>query len=71
MIVMLNIVLMIIILILLWYYYDSICIIYSFICRAMQFLNDFQQIKIEDILPFFPNFVTIDHFKVLMLHTLL
>ncbi|XP_028399921.1 vacuolar protein sorting-associated protein 18 homolog [Dendronephthya gigantea] len=31
--------------------------------KAMQFLNDFQQIKIEDILPFFPDFVTIDHFK--------
>ena len=30
----------------------------------MQCLNDFQQIKIEDILPFFPDFVTIDHFKV-------
>lgn len=31
----------------------------------MQVLNDFKQIKIEDILPFFPDFVTIDHFKVL------
>ena len=30
----------------------------------MQFLNDFQLLKIEDILPFFPDFVTIDHFKV-------
>ncbi|XP_046860460.1 vacuolar protein sorting-associated protein 18 homolog [Xenia sp. Carnegie-2017] len=30
---------------------------------AMQVLNDFKQIKIEDILPFFPDFVTIDHFK--------
>ena len=36
----------------------------------MQVLNDFKQIKIEDILPFFPNFVTIDHFKVLLVHTL-
>lgn len=35
-----------------------------YVFRAMQFLNDFQQIKIEDILPFFPDFVTIDHFKV-------
>lgn len=32
--------------------------------RAMEFLHDCELLKIEDILPFFPDFVTIDHFKV-------
>lgn len=32
--------------------------------KAMEFLQQCDLIKIEDILPFFPNFVTIDHFKV-------
>lgn len=31
--------------------------------RAMEFLHDCDLLKIEDILPFFPDFVTIDHFK--------
>nr|XP_022303010.1 vacuolar protein sorting-associated protein 18 homolog [Crassostrea virginica] len=31
--------------------------------RAMDFLHDCELLKIEDILPFFPDFVTIDHFK--------
>ncbi|CAL1534740.1 unnamed protein product [Lymnaea stagnalis] len=31
--------------------------------RAMEFLHDCDHLKIEDILPFFPDFVTIDHFK--------
>ncbi|XP_033107072.1 vacuolar protein sorting-associated protein 18 homolog [Anneissia japonica] len=31
--------------------------------RAMEFLQESQLLKIEDILPFFPDFVTIDHFK--------
>ena len=31
---------------------------------AMEFLHDCDLLKIEDILPFFPDFVTIDHFKV-------
>lgn len=30
----------------------------------MEFLHDCSLLKIEDILPFFPDFVTIDHFKV-------
>ena len=33
--------------------------------RAMQFLQECSLLKIEDILPFFPDFVTIDHFKVM------
>ena len=32
--------------------------------RAMDFLHECELLKIEDILPFFPDFVTIDHFKV-------
>lgn len=32
--------------------------------RAMEFLQECDLIQIEDILPFFPDFVTIDHFKV-------
>jgi len=32
--------------------------------RAMEFLHECDILKIEDILPFFPDFVTIDHFKV-------
>ena len=32
---------------------------------AMEFLKECPSVKIEDILPFFPDFVTIDHFKVL------
>ena len=33
--------------------------------RAMEFLNECKDLlKIEDILPFFPDFVTIDNFKV-------
>lgn len=31
--------------------------------QAMHFLEECKFIKIEDILPFFPDFVTIDHFK--------
>ncbi|GAB6018607.1 Vacuolar protein sorting-associated protein 18 like protein [Chamberlinius hualienensis] len=31
--------------------------------KAMEFLQECDFLKIEDILPFFPNFVTIDHFK--------
>ncbi|XP_071954720.1 vacuolar protein sorting-associated protein 18 homolog [Antedon mediterranea] len=31
--------------------------------RAMEFLQESELLKIEDILPFFPDFVTIDHFK--------
>ena len=34
---------------------------------AMEFLKECPSVKIEDILPFFPDFVTIDHFKVLFL----
>lgn len=31
--------------------------------QAMEFLTQCPSVKIEDILPFFPDFVTIDHFK--------
>lgn len=31
--------------------------------QAMEFLQQCDLIKIEDILPFFSDFVTIDHFK--------
>lgn len=31
--------------------------------QAMEFLEECPSVKIEDILPFFPDFVTIDHFK--------
>lgn len=31
--------------------------------RAMEFLHECDLLKIEDILPFFPDFFTIDHFK--------
>lgn len=31
--------------------------------QSMHFLKECKFIKIEDILPFFPDFVTIDHFK--------
>jgi len=34
------------------------------IIRAMAFLNQCDLLKIEDILPFFPDFVLIDDFKV-------
>lgn len=34
------------------------------IARAMEFLHECDLLQIEDILPFFPDFVTIDHFKV-------
>ena len=34
--------------------------------RAMEFLHECELLKIEDILPFFPDFVTIDNFKVLI-----
>lgn len=34
------------------------------VCRAMLFLRECSLLKIEDILPFFPDFATIDHFKV-------
>ena len=37
---------------------------YIFFSRAMEFLNQCELLKIEDILPFFQDFVTIDHFKV-------
>ncbi|XP_070564875.1 vacuolar protein sorting-associated protein 18 homolog isoform X2 [Ptychodera flava] len=33
------------------------------VSRAMKFLHECDLLKIEDILPFFPDFVTIDHFK--------
>lgn len=33
--------------------------------KAMEFLHECDLLKIEDILPFFPDFVTIDHFKVI------
>ena len=36
----------------------------SDIQKAMLVLHECPQLKIEDILPFFPDFVTIDHFKV-------
>ena len=36
----------------------------SDIQKAMLVLQECPQLKIEDILPFFPDFVTIDHFKV-------
>ena len=32
--------------------------------RAMDLLKECSLLKIDDILPFFPDFVTIDHFKV-------
>lgn len=32
--------------------------------KAMNCLSSCNLLKIEDILPFFPDFVTIDHFKV-------
>lgn len=32
--------------------------------KAMNCLSSCDLLKIEDILPFFPDFVTIDHFKV-------
>lgn len=32
--------------------------------KAMEFLHECDLVKIEDILPFFKDFVTIDHFKV-------
>ena len=32
--------------------------------RAMELLRECSLLKIDDILPFFPDFVTIDHFKV-------
>ena len=37
------------------------------IFRAMELLNECNLLKIEDILPFFPDFVTIDQFKVYFL----
>lgn len=39
--------------------------------RAMEFLHECDLLKIEDILPFFPDFVTIDHFKVSLTYTAL
>ena len=39
-------------------------LIIFFFSRAMEFLNQCELLKIEDILPFFQDFVTIDHFKV-------
>ena len=39
-------------------------LIIFFCFRAMEFLNQCELLKIEDILPFFQDFVTIDHFKV-------
>ena len=35
-----------------------------FFHRAMELLKECPLLKIEDVLPFFPDFVTIDHFKV-------
>ena len=37
--------------------------IFRFSIQAMEFLTEVPSVKIEDILPFFPDFVTIDHFK--------
>lgn len=39
-------------------------------CRAMQFLESTELLKIEDILPFFPDFVVIDDFKEEIAHAL-
>lgn len=36
----------------------------SDIQKAMEILQECPLLKIEDVLPFFPDFVTIDHFKV-------
>lgn len=38
--------------------------------RAMQFLENTDLLKIEDILPFFPDFVVIDDFKEEIAHAL-
>lgn len=38
--------------------------------KAMNCLSSCNLLKIEDILPFFPDFVTIDHFKVCNLSVL-
>lgn len=38
--------------------------------RAMKFLEDTDLLKIEDILPFFPDFVVIDDFKEEIAHAL-
>jgi hypothetical protein len=38
--------------------------------RAMRFLEDTNLLKIEDILPFFPDFVVIDDFKEEIAHAL-
>lgn len=38
--------------------------------RAMRFLEDTDLLKIEDILPFFPDFVVIDDFKEEIAHAL-
>ena len=39
----------------------------SYFFSAMEFLQQSDLLKIEDILPFFPDFVLIDDFKVAML----
>lgn len=39
-------------------------VLFNYFFRAMEFLNQCELLKIEDILPFFQDFVTIDHFKV-------
>ena len=47
--------------------YVSVCLcvvcVSVFVCRAMDLLQECSLLKIEDVLPFFPDFVTIDHFK--------
>ena len=45
------------------------CIIAYSVCRAMQFLKECDILKIEDILPFFEDVVTIDQFKVTTTYT--
>lgn len=41
----------------------SVVIMVDILARAMQFLENADLLKIEDILPFFPDFVVIDDFK--------
>ena len=40
------------------------------VCSAMQFLENTDLLKIEDVLPFFPDFVVIDDFKEEIAHAL-
>ena len=48
----------------LFLHFSLFCCLFFFSLRAMKFLKDCSILKIEDILPFFPDFVTIDYFKV-------